>query len=183
MNPHPLYTLREKLLDHSNPAELLRIADNYLQSMGKMGEAFVLPAEHRLILPALEFYAGDLDGWVKYVKGIRDRLDPSDSRWRDVYELYRNMEIRRVQRIRRDRLVAVVTEAVKQRLIENTVPARQRYANRCTQHWAKARAAVLDAVRSKTKSGKVSEAERSEVLAEFWAAVDDDIKKGELPTP
>lgn len=180
---HPLAELREHLLNAKDPGKLLLMADNYLQSMQKMGNSFVLPHEHTILAPILEYYAGDLRGWVKYVKGIRDRLVRGTEAWDSVYVLYRTLEIRAVQRERRERLSAAVDKAVALGLIEDDVEIKRRYANRCTNEWARMRTARLDSLRAGTSRKRISEDERNEILKEFWDEIDQLIAAGEVPTP
>lgn len=180
---HPLAVLREFLLDHETPGKLLEIADKYLHSMGKLGSEFVLPKQHEVLLPILEYYAGDLPGWVAYVKSIRDNMDRGTDRWRAVYELYRTLEVRNVQRERRERLNAAVDMAVRLGWVQPDFESKRRYANRCTNEWARMRTSLLDSVRSRTAKGRISEEERAELLERFWSEIDEFIQAGELPRP
>lgn len=180
---HPLATLREQLLDNKDPAAQLRIADNYLHSLGKMPEAFVLPKDHGALRPILEYFAGDLPGWVKYVKSVLDSIEHSDPRWSEVYALHRLVLTRLAQRVIRDRCDAALASALRQKLIHNTADATLKYAVRCKQTWTRARMDMLDELRRKTAKGRVSAEERAEALEAFWKSVDDDIANGDVPKP
>lgn len=179
---HPLASLREDLLDMPDPAPVLRIADSYLTSMDRLGDSFVLPAEHHLVKPILEYYAGDLPGWVKYVRGVRDRM-PLGTGKNNVHEFFRTIVTRQVQRERRERVNSAVEKALRLGLIEDTPDVKARYARRCDARWKLRRLGLLDALRRKTAKGRVSEAERAEALDAFWNEVDHEISRGELPEP
>lgn len=180
---HPLAELREHILASPEPATVLRIADDYLNTLARMGDTFVLPAEHKQVRPVLEYYMGDLGGWVKYVKGIRDRIGPKDPRWTAVHDFYRVLEVRRVQRGRRDRINAVVSKGIELGYINDDPFEKLKYANKCTQVWAKWRADILDEARRKSPNNRVSEDHRTTLLEDFWDTVDQQIEKGEIPLP
>jgi hypothetical protein len=175
---HPLVALREKLLDDPDIAAKLKLGDQYLQTMVKMGSSFVLPHDHAELLPILEYYQDDLVGWCNYVKGIRNRMAPSD-RMSDVHDVFRTIEVRRVQAERRSRLDAAIKKALQLKRIEDTSEAKKHYANRCTQEWIKQRTAMLSGMRG--RNGRVNEDERAVALDAFWAAIDEGITLGEIP--
>ena len=180
---HPLAELREHLLYLPNAAEILRIADSYLTSMGRLGTNFVLPMEHAVVKPILDYYTGDLKGWVKYVRGVRNAFGRDSDQWTAMQELYRTVEIRNTQRERRDRLHAAIAMAVKRGLIEDTVDERKRYEKRCVQEWMKQRTLMLDAARRGSSKKKLNEDDRAMLLDEFWDNIDQLIAAGEVPIP
>jgi hypothetical protein len=178
---HPLATLRESLIDDQSVAEKLKLADQYLLTMTKLGTKFVLPREHIELLPVLEYYGGgDVAGWCKYVRSIRDSL-PQGNRMADVQEVFRTIEIRRVQGDRRIRLNLAVNKAVELGVIEDTAEAKRQYANKCTQEWSKRRADMLSNIRRTMSNKRVNEDERADVLEEFWKAIEAGIKEGDIP--
>lgn len=150
--------------------------------MDGMGDDFILPKKPEVIKPALEFYSGDLEGWVKFVKGVRDRL-PKHGRvfHPEVNELYRRIEIRLTQQERRERLDRAVNMALRKRIISDAVEEKKRYANRCTQAWKLRRDHMLKTASQQCATGKVSVEEREGLLKEFWLHIDEEIANGELP--
>lgn len=180
---HPLAELREYILDSQEPERIISMADSYLQTMDKLGARFILPQEHAYVKPILEYYFEDINGWAKYVRSIRDALPRGTAKRAEIQSVYRTIEIRAVQRERRDRLNAAVAVALKKGLIMDSHIDKQRYANRCTQEWSKHRAAMLDAHRKMTKANRLHEAERTELCDEFWTQIDAGIAAGEVPKP
>ena len=179
-----LREFRDTLLRLERPEEVLLLADKYLTTMEEMGDSFVLPREHVVVKPALEFYAGDLEGWVKFVRGIRDRLPMAGRQYhKGVNELYRKLEIRLTQQERRERLDRAVTVAVKKKYIEDDYQEKLRYARRCTQVWKMRRDNMLKVAAGTTKTGKVSLGEREQLLEEFWSNINEEIQTGEIPKP
>jgi len=180
---HPLAELREHLLYLPDIADKLKVADSYLVLHARMGSGFILPAQHAVVKPILDYYAGDLTGWVKYVKGIRDRIGRSDERWADLQELYRMLEIRNTQRIRRERLNSALAVALSRKLIADNKSAKAAYERRCTLEWMRLRTLTLDAARKGSPSKRLTEDERSKLLDEFWEGVDQQLAAGEIPKP
>lgn len=179
-----LREFRDTLLRLDHPEQVLELADKYLSMFEEMGSNFVLPREHILVKPALDYYVGDLAGWVKFVKGVRDRL-PMDGRQyhSGVQEFFRKLEVRLTQQERRERLDAALTKAISKRIIPDDYDSKVRYARRCTQSWKLRRDNMLKSASASTKTGRLSVAERETLLAEFWSNVDAEIANGELPKP
>ena len=175
---------RDTLLRLERPEEILRLADEYLQDLEHKGDRFILPREHIVVKPALEYYAGDMEGWVRFIKSVRDRLPVDGRRYHSgVQSFFRTVIIRLTQTQRRARLDAAVEMAVRKRLITNEYDDKMRYARRCTQVWKQRRDNLLRQHSAQTGSGRLSVEEREELLAEFWAGVANEIANGELPKP
>ena len=179
-----LAEFRSTLLRIDSPEAVLRLADKYLTQMQEMGSSFVLPREHSIVLPALEYYSGDLKGWVKFIKGVRDRLPVNGRSYHEgMHELYRMVNVRLTQMERRERLDAAVIAAVRKKLITDTYEEKMRYTRRCTQLWKTRRDSMLRQAASQTGKGRLSVEERETLLEQFWAGVSEEINRGELPKP
>lgn len=57
-----LKEFRDTLLRIDHPERILSLADTYITLLEKTGEDFLLPKEHVIVRPALEYFAGDLAG-------------------------------------------------------------------------------------------------------------------------
>lgn len=180
---HPLAKLKSELVEFENPATILRLADNYLQQVAELGDSFVLPKQYTVIHPILEYYAGDLAGWVDYVKRIRDAFGPRSQARTDLHALYRTLSIRHVQQIRRERLNAAIAKAIALHLIPDDPEAKRRYEKRCVVEWGMRRDALLNEHRGRTHTGRLSTDEREEILARFWQVIDTEVNNGEVPEP
>lgn len=175
--------LKEYVLDNPDDGvRALGIADNYLQLYDKIGNQLILPKEHSFAKPVVECFAGDPASYARWLKKVRDEMHKCGARM-DLNSLFRKVEVRGIQRERRAREDAAVMTAVRNNLIINTPTERQRYHRRLVLEWGKRRYAVLDEARRSTKGGRLTLDEQSEVLARFWAAVDEEIAAGDLPPP
>lgn len=178
-----LREVRDTLLNINHPDRILRLADNYLQQFDELKDQFVLPREHAFVKPILEHYVGDLPGWVKFVKGIRDRLEPKTQEYVDVRELHKVLNIRMIQRRTRAILDVAVELACRKGMIDASWESKQRYAKRCIQTWKKRKDNMLDNVRRESPTGRGSVSHREELLREFWETVAAEVEAGEVPKP
>jgi len=179
-----LREFRDTLLRLDRPEEVLQLADTYLTHMAELGDEFILPKKYEIVKPVLEYYSDDLEGWVKFVRGVRDRLPMSGRQYHPgVNALLRKLEIRLTQQKRRDRLDSAVTMAVRKSIIESNYDAKVRYAKRCTQAWKMRRDTMLKNAAMSAKTNRLSVAERELLLSEFWQNIEAEIQNGELPKP
>ena len=178
-----LREFRATVLRLDKPEEVLRLADKYLAQMEEMGDSFVLPREHVLVKPVLEYYAGDQSGWLKFLDSIRQRLPKNRRKFHEgVQELFRTVEVRVVQAERRARIDAAVTMAVRKKLIPADYDSKMQYGRKCTQTWQLRRTDTL-AKAAKAQGRKLTVEERELILSEFWREIDAEIVRGELPKP
>jgi hypothetical protein len=176
-----LRELRDTLLTIADPATWLIVADKKLQQFEDEGDDFELLQKHAILKPILEHYVGDLTGWLKFVKGVRDRLEPRTPEHVAVSEFYKTLNVRWIQRRSRAILDVAVDLAVTKGIIDNDWTAKQWYAKRCTQSWKKRKDLLLGAVRKESPTGRVSQSHREELLAAFWQQVADEVNNGEIP--
>lgn len=178
-----LLELRDTLLAIAHPERILRLADDYLARFEVLGDDFILPAEHAVVKPILDFYVGDLTGWVKFVRNVRDRLDPQSAEFREVHEFYKTLNVRAIQRRTRAAIDAATASAIRLGLIQDKRADKERYARRCIQAWKLRKDAMLDSVRRASPTGRVSVSHREELLKEFWDQIAEEANSGEVPQP
>ena len=178
-----LKELRDTLLSISHPERLIQLADEYLGRFEEMGDSFILPADHAVVKPVLEFYKGDLDGWVKFVKGTRDRLEKGTAEFNDVHEFYKKLNVRAIQRRTRAVIDVATDVALKKGLIEDNWMAKQHYARRCVQAWKLRKDFMQDEVRRTAPKGRISVDHREQLLKDFWARIAEEVNNGEVPKP
>lgn len=178
-----LRELRDTLTQIAHPDRVLRLADKYLQDFTENREDFILPKEHVLVKPLLEFYVGDLDGWKKFVRIVRDRLPQGSDERRAVQELYKVLEVRAIQRRNRILIDAATDVAIRKGLLDPTWESKQRYAKRCIQAWKARKDNMLKTVRSQSPTGRVSADHREKLLKEYWTMVSEEVNNGEVPKP
>lgn len=176
-------SLREatrQILDSDRPAEWLRLADLYMNTYNQMPETFVLPAQHAMLKPVIDTFKSDLERFVLYVQAIRDQYGPGEKRV-ELQKLYRTILVRQMQQSRRSR-VGRALKVVETMLNRGLGPdERERVSRKLDQHWARRRQLYLEGARRGTDKGRLSSDERSELLNEFWAEVDAEIDRRELP--
>lgn len=174
--------LRDALLNGKEPPEkALQLADKYLQQLAAMGDDFRLPREHLTIKPLLEEFGTDPEGFHEFVRSVRDAVPSRSMARKGLQELFRTIETRLTQQMRRVRLDAAITMAVKKSIIPDVYSSKLAYANRCTAFWAQRKKNLLDAHRA--MKDHLDTDTRRVLLDEFWAKVDAEIANGELPKP
>lgn len=180
---HPLVQLRDLLYTHADPGKQLELADKYLKSMEEMGADFTLPRIHRELEPILNFYHGDLIGWEKFVKSVRDMFPPRDPRFDKISGFHRTLEGRLAQRERRERRGRAVARALELKLIADDPKAKIAYADKCERIWSKRRDEARKIARASFSRKSLRLEEQEEILGAFWADIDREIDEGILPPP
>jgi hypothetical protein len=163
------------LSDLGRTATWLALADKYMQAYSEDPKHFVLPRSHALIKPLIEAYAHHLEGFVTYVGGIRDSIPTNTLAYRDVQILFRRINGRYTQQVRRERAARAIAQAEK--LYGKTdFHTRQKWIADLEHEWAGRRLAFLD---DASRGKRMSMDERSEFLAEFWDVIDTEVNNGE----
>lgn len=178
-----LRKVRDTLLEVANPDRILRFADEEMDKLRAQGDMYELAARHAWLKPLLEFYTEDLDGWVKFIKGVRDRLEPKSNEYKEVHAFYKTISVRAIQRRTRAIQDVATSLAVRKGLIPDAYDAKLRYAKRCVQAWKARKDNLLKTIRASSPTGRISIDHREEVLKEFWEGVADEVNNGEIPKP
>ena len=178
-----LRSVRETLLSISNPAQVLRFADDEMDKLRRQGSMYELSSRHAWLKPLLEFYTEDLEGWLKFIKGTRDKLDRKSAEFRDIQEFYKVLSVRWIQRRTRAIIDVATNLAVRKGILEDTYEAKQRYAKRCVQVWKTRKDLLLDGIRRASPTGRVSIDHREDVLRAFWEQIADEVNNEEVPKP
>jgi hypothetical protein len=169
------------LLQIAHPDRILKYVDGLMELRRKHGDEFVLTANDTWLLPMLEFYTEDLEGWMNFVKNVRDRLEPRSPEFVGVNDFYKVVNVRFIQRRTRAILDVAVDLATRKGMIDQSWTAKQLYAKRCIQSWKMRKDNMLNAVRKTSKTGRVSLSHREELLKEFWDMIADEVNNGEIP--
>lgn len=171
-------------LDHPDEAvAALALADEYLQMYDRLGSKLVIPKEHAFARPVVEYFAGAPNEYAEWLHGLMKDIPERTEVRRQVYELYRRVNLRHVQRIRRDRINQAVQTAVNLGIISDEYLVKERYARRCTQVWGVKLKALQQAARNGSSTGKLTREEDDMLREEFWSDVEAQIARGELPQP
>ena len=160
-------------------AEWLTLADKYAQAYLEDPKIFLLPTAHGFLKPIIERYANDLEGLAQYVETVRDAFDRRSAQWLAIQRVYRRINGRHVQQLRRSRSNRAVEKAIE---LFGSVDYKTRlqWVANLENDWAKRRLVFLDAQRDKFKGGRISVEDRVELLAEFWNDIDTEIYEGRL---
>lgn len=175
-----LQAITEKLLDDPEIAEKLRLADMYIRLYNENPKVFVLPRRYIELKDIIEAFALDLDKFVKYLRACRDSVVPQSQQYRELHELYRTINLRRVQQQRRDRLDQAWAW-YERRNPKAPYDQKVRWRRKLEQQWGKRRMAALAEARRSTTNKRLSLAEMDDILAEFWAEIQREITEGKLP--
>lgn len=180
-----LAEFRRTLLAIAAPDQWLILADDYIKRFEAFSDSdqFELPAKHAWLEPAIAYYAHDLEGWVKFIKSVRDRLPAKSQEFAKVFDFYKDVNARMLVQRQRQREEMAYDVAVRKQMLKDTPENRKRYAKRCTQYWANQRRMMLDNVRASSPTGRVSVDHREELLKEFWENIEAMIENGEVPKP
>lgn len=179
-----LRELKEWSLDHPDESiQALQIADDYLQMYDRMGDRLVIPKDHAFARPVVEYFAGAPDEFAKWLHKLVAEFPPKTEARRQCYELFRRVNLRHAQRVRRERINAAVQTAVNLGIIPDEYLVKERYARRVTLVWGMKLKALQKSARNAT-SGKTLSREHDDILREeFWSDVEAQIARGELPEP
>lgn len=160
---------------------LLTIADRHMQTYQQSRELFVLPKSHEFLLPLIEAFATDLEGFTFYLIELRDKFDRSSKQFVEIQKIYRRINGRHVQASRRDRIRRAVAKAEEQ-WGEIPFTLRMHWMARLEHEWAQRRLVFLDQARQRLKTERLSTEQRTEVLLEFWDMIDTEIYEGNIPS-
>lgn len=173
--------LQEALLHviaHENPAQTLQYIDAQIDQFNRLGSMFKLNWEDRWMKPVLEEYALDLKAWREFVRVVRDQLEFSSARYREVQEFYERLGTRWFQRRTRAVLAAAVASAIKLKIIEDNPNAKMVFQKRCMNEWKRLKKALLDDARRKSPKGRLNLDHREELLDAFWTQLEADANQG-----
>ena len=164
------------LLSNKNGiATWLNVADNYIQAFNEDRANFVLPRAYIALKPIIESYANNLEGFALYVKGMRDTVAKKDPMYVELQALYRRVNGRYIQQVRRERSQRVVVKAEKLFGMAD-YHTKQRWVADLEHNWAQRRISFMQNV---SKGKRLGMEERAEHLAEFWNDIDTEINNGE----
>lgn len=179
-----LKELREYVLTNTTEgANMLELADHYLQSYDKLDGNFVLPKVHEYAKPVVEAFARDPKGFAKWLQKVRDLVPKEDASRNRINFLYRKVVTRALQRERRAREDAAVAKAVKLKLIPDDYQAKLRYTRRLIIEWGRRRLATLAVERKGMNTKHIPIDMQEAILYDFWQAIENEIENGELPSP
>jgi hypothetical protein len=178
-----LRELKDWSLDHPDEAiQALEMADEYLQMYDRLGDKLVIPKEHAFARPVVEYFAGAPEEYAKWLRKLVDDLPKSEAR-RQCHELFRRVNMRHVQRVRRERIGQAVHTAVNLGIIPDEYLVKERYARRCTLVWGAKLKALQNAARASNPHKRLSHEEDDMLREDFWSDVEAQISRGELPEP
>ncbi len=179
-----LRSVRDTLLSISNPGQVLRFVDNEMDKVRAQGDMYELSSTYAWLKPLLEFYTEDLEGWVKFIKNVRDKLPRKSAEYADVRDFHKVVNVRNIQRRTRAMIDVATQLAIRtKKLKADDYHAKLIYAKRCVQAWGKRRDQMLQAIRDASPTGRVSVDHREELLAEFWDRIAREVNEGVIPEP
>lgn len=178
-----LKEVRDTLLQIAHPAVVLQQVDDYMELLRKHRGNFELPYALAWTKPLFEFYTEDLPGWIKFVRHVRDKLNPEDPDFKALQAFNEKLGSRMAIQRSRELVNLAMIIAVRKGLIEDTPDAKARYAKRCKTTWALRRKRTLANARMASSKKRLSLSEQDEVLKDFWENLELEINNGEIPPP
>ena len=124
----------EVLYKQSNIAIALMLMDDYMQRVNKLGKQFKLPRGDAWMLPILERFAYDLQGYVKFVRAVCDDWADNRAQRAELVKFYRTLVVRAIQQMRRDRLGQALAWLDRHHP-GMTVKERQLWLHKVEQQW------------------------------------------------
>lgn len=161
------------------PARQLTLVNEYIQHKEKLGKDFIMPTEREVLSPIVDEFVGKLPSWLAFLREMRDSFPARSAVRADVHELFRTVDIRLTQREMRRRLNAAVAVAIQKGIIKDDSPSKVAYIDRCKKLWILRRKMLLKSHRDVVKV--LPEEQQRQILDEFWANIDAEIKNGEVP--
>lgn len=155
----------------------LNLADKYMQTLVANPEMFLLPKAHEFLKPVIARYAKDIDGFSRYLIDIRDTFSPTDLAWEQVQTIYRRVNGRFVQQLRRERSNRAIEKATELHG-KPAYHSRLKWVSDLEHGWANRRLLFLDKYRDTMKGARIDVETRAELLAQFWEIIDTEIFEG-----
>lgn len=181
MEPDLKNTTDFLLRNPSSVKKWLTLADKYMQTFTQDPLNFLLPKAHEILKPLIEVYARNTDGFLQYIMGVRDSFAKGDNAWEDAQLVYRRINGRYVQQLRRERSKRAVEKAQELYGSPPTYNARLQWISDLEHGWAQRRLSFLDAARKQLTNNRVDTETRAELLLEFWETIDMEIYEGKIP--
>jgi hypothetical protein len=161
-------------------AEWITVADRHMQTYVVSPETFILPKAHEFLKPLIESYALNIDGFTLYLVELRDSFDRRSSQYTQIQAVYRRVNGRYVQQLRRERMGRAVAQAEK---LYGEIPYQERiqWIAKLEHEWAQRRIAFLEQQRRRVGEPCLPVEIRTELLLEFWGTIDTEIYEGQIP--
>jgi hypothetical protein len=162
--------------DPDHAAELLDMADRYIDLYNEGPSRFILPSDHAMLAPLIGLYAAKPIGLVGYVRGVRDSFPANSAIYQPLHKLYRRLSGRYVQQVRRERMNRAMAKAIE---LYGDAPYQTKrvWLDKLERMWAQRR--LRHQTMHRTGRSRLSRDELSDVLAEFWDMIDAEIEAGE----
>lgn len=155
----------------------LNLADKYMQTLAEDKTGFLLPKAHEFLKPLIYTYYTNVEGFSFYLIEVRDRFSKEDLTWDQVQKLYRRINGRYVQQVRRERASRACAKA--EDIFGSTdYHSRLQWVADLEHLWAGRRLLFLDSHREASKTERIDTETRAELLAEFWDIIDTEIFEG-----
>ena len=139
-------------------------------------DMYALPRAHEFLAPVIDTLK-DMEEFLDYIVMLRDNFSKGDKTWGDIQKVYRKVNGRHVQAIRRDRASRACAKA-HELYGETDYHSRLQWISDLEHKWASKRLDFLDGFRAKYKSDRLDTEIRKDALIEFWNIIDTEIYEG-----
>ena len=141
------------LQDPRRAAAWLQLADSYMdiyRDRPKGETGLMLPQQQAWLAGIIETYAEDLDGFIEFVRGLRDHMRSAlqdDEAYIAMHKFYRSVLIRRIMQVRRARLDRALAAAAH-KYGEPSAAQRDTWLTRLEARWGRERLEYLSDARA-----------------------------------
>ena len=154
----------------------IEIADKHMQTKKADPDMYALPRAHEFLSPVIDAL-NNIEEFLDYIIMLRDNFSKGDKTWEDIQKVFRKINGRHVQAVRRDRASRACAKA-QELYGETDYHSRIQWVSDLEHKWAGRRLEFLDGSRAKFKSDRLDTETRKDALLEFWNTIDTEIYEG-----
>ena len=180
------------LMQRDDVAALLKEASLQMELMRKKAdqierdEESILPPELprslAIIAPLINAYYQDRDGWLEFVRYVRDNgpWDLASGRWKKVQDIMRTAHSNAVQ-FRTRRYAGLAADLKEKTFGKGQRGDRTAYKAAVQKLWKDQRKFKVSKARAESGKKHLPKDEEMEVIDKFWTQIESDINAGKFP--
>lgn len=176
-----LYAVHSRIVNAGHPEVLLEAAYVQLQSYRMSPEHYVLPNTYKWMLPLIENYGNDPEGFLDFVRSVVDHFPKRSDERIPVQAVFRKVNSWVDQIIRRERVGQGLDAHRKVHGDFPDKPTEQAYAKNLFAWWMLRRKNMLGLLTRNSPDGKSTAQERADACARYWQEVHDETLAGQIP--
>lgn len=176
-----LYDVHSRIVNAGRPEELLEAAYMQLHSYRLSPEHYVLPNTYKWMLPLIENYGEDPEGFLEFARSVVDHFPKRSDTRIPVQLVYRRVNSWVDQIIRRERVGHGLDTHRKVHGEFPDKPTEHAYAKNLFSWWMLRRKNMLGLLTRNSPDGKSTAQDRADACTRYWQEVHDDLLAGKVP--